>query len=110
MLAKIPTSWDDTKFLAGSVGEYLVLARRHQKDWYIGAMNGREGRSVQVPLSFLPAGRYRAEKYADDMQAAYHLSQRTEAVTNQDTLTFRMEPAGGGLVRLTRSAEKEPGK
>jgi alpha-glucosidase len=106
MLAKIPTSWDDTKFLAGGVGEYLVLARRQGKDWYIGAMNGRDERTVQVPLSFLNDGRYRAETYADDIRSAYHLSQRSQTVTNQDTLTFRMEPAGGGLVRLTRSPEK----
>ncbi|MBO0798707.1 MAG: glycoside hydrolase family 97 catalytic domain-containing protein, partial [Blastocatellia bacterium] len=28
ILAKIPTSWDDTRFLSGSVGEYIVIARR----------------------------------------------------------------------------------
>jgi alpha-glucosidase len=110
MLAKIPASWDDTRYLSGSVGEYLVLARRHDTDWYIGAMNGRKGRTVQVPLSFLEAGRYRAEIYADDMGAAYHLSQRTKAVTNQEAFTFQLAPAGGGLVRLSRNPEQPNGK
>lgn len=108
MLARIPTSWDDTKVLSGALGEYLVIARRQNIDWYIGAMNGRQGRALQVPLAFLQTGRYQAEIYADDMHAAHHLAVRTKAVTNQDSLKFQLEPAGGALVRLTRLAEPAP--
>jgi alpha-glucosidase len=103
MLAKIPASWDDTRFLAGRVGEYVVLVRRDGADWYVGAMNGLEARDVEVPLRFLGPGRYRAEVLADDPEkkTAHRLVKRVEEVTARDTLKARMEAAGGYVARLT---------
>jgi alpha-glucosidase len=102
MLAKVPTSWDDTKVLAGSVGEYIVIARRQGSDWYVGAMNGRKSRTVPVDLSFLRAGSYQAEIYADDKSAPYQMSQQTRTVIGRDVLSFRLAAAGGELVHLAR--------
>jgi alpha-glucosidase len=112
MLVKIPTSWDETKFLAGKVSEYVVLARRDGVDWYVGAMNGLKGRDIDVPLRFLGTGRYRAEVFADDLEkkTAYHLVQRTEEVTAGDTLRVRLEPAGGYMVWLTPVLEGKAGR
>jgi alpha-glucosidase len=103
VLAKIPTSWDDTRVLSGAVGEHAVIARRHGRDWYVGAMNGRKARTLEVPLRFLGPGRYRADTYADDPQGktAYHLAHPAEDVTAEDVLKIQMEPAGGHLTRLT---------
>jgi alpha-glucosidase len=102
MLAKIPTTWDDTKFLAGSVGAYVVLARRDGADWYVGAMNGLEAREVEVPLRFLGPGRYQAEVFADDpeQKTPHRLTRRIKEVTAGDTLKVRLEAAGGCLTRL----------
>jgi alpha-glucosidase len=105
MLAKIPATWDDTKFISGAVGEYVVLTRRHGLDWYIGAMNGRQERAVEVPLSFLQEGAYEAEIFADDPQADHRLSRRHQQVTKQDVLRLRLEAAGGCVVRLTGSPD-----
>jgi alpha-glucosidase len=108
MLAKIPSSWDDTKFLAGRVGEYLVLARRDGADWYMGAMNGLKARDIEVPLRFLGPGRYRSEVFADDPEkkTPHRLTLRTEEVTAGDTLKLRLEAAGGYAARLTPLPEK----
>jgi alpha-glucosidase len=100
VLAKIPTSWDETKVLDGVVGEYIVVARRHGEDWYVGAMNDRRRRALDAPLRFLGPGRYRAEIYADD-QTTRRLRERTEEVTALDALKIRMESAGGYMARLT---------
>jgi alpha-glucosidase len=103
MLVKLPVTWDDTRCLAGEVGEYAVLARRDGADWYVGAMNGRRRRDVQVPLRFLGPGRYRAEIFADDpdQKTAHRMTQRSEQVSSADTLKVQLESAGGYLVRLT---------
>jgi alpha-glucosidase len=103
MLAKIPTTWDDTKFLAGRVGEYIVLARRDGADWYVGAMNGLTARGLDVPLSFLGPGCYRGEVFADDLKkkTTHGLILRTEEVTAGDTLKLRLAAAGGYVARLT---------
>jgi hypothetical protein len=45
-----------------------VQARRSGNDWYVGIMNGLEGRTVELRTAdFLPrAGRYEVEIYQDD--------------------------------------------
>jgi alpha-glucosidase len=103
MLARVPTSWDDTKALGGVVGEHIVIARRHGADWYIGAMNDRRPRTLDVPLRFLGPGRYRAEIYADDLkkETTHGLVRRSEEVAAQEVLKFSLASAGGYLARLT---------
>jgi alpha-glucosidase len=106
MLARIPTTWDDTRFLAGKVSEYVVLARRSGGDWYVGAMNGLGARDIEVPLRFLGPGRYKSEVFADDPDktSPYRLNRRTEEVTSQDALKVRLDAAGGYMARLSQRA------
>ncbi|MDA7633599.1 glycoside hydrolase family 97 protein, partial [bacterium] len=37
-IQQVPTEWDETRFLAGEVSDFLVIARRKGQDWYIAAM------------------------------------------------------------------------
>ncbi len=101
VLAAIPSTWDDTRCLAGQVGELAVIARRHGSEWWVGAMGGRGSRHVVVPLSFLGAGRFRAELWRDDPNAAARLARRSQDVTTADVLRVTLAPAGGLLVRLS---------
>ena len=41
-LKQIPTTWDDTRFIDGYPGRYVVLARRHADQWYIAALNAQK--------------------------------------------------------------------
>lgn len=38
-LKTVPTSWDETLFLDGYPGRYVVLARRHGDKWYVAGLN-----------------------------------------------------------------------
>ena len=38
-MRQVPTTWDETRFIDGYPGKYIVLARRHADRWYIAAMN-----------------------------------------------------------------------
>jgi alpha-glucosidase len=108
MLAQIPTTWDDIKVLSGAVGESIVIARRHGADWYVGAMNDRYERTLDVPLQFLGPGRYRAEINADNLQGKNprELARSTKEVTARDVLKAHLESAGGYMMRLTPLPEK----
>ena len=55
-LKEVPAAWDETRGLAGSPGEYVVLARRKGNDWYVGAITNANARDLEIPLEFLPAG------------------------------------------------------
>lgn len=53
-IANVPTTWDETIVLDGKVGEYLVIARRKDFRWYIGAITNWEERDIKIDLSVLP--------------------------------------------------------
>jgi alpha-glucosidase len=99
--ATIPATWDDTRALVARVGEEVIVARRSGEDWWIGAMTDRHAREVRLPLSFLPAGKFQAEIYRDDLAAEHGFRRETHAVTRADELGIRLAAAGGALVRVT---------
>ena len=41
-LKQLPTTWDETRFIDGYPGKYVVLARRHGNDWYIAGLNAQK--------------------------------------------------------------------
>ncbi|HEY4149344.1 MAG TPA: glycoside hydrolase family 97 catalytic domain-containing protein, partial [Chitinophagaceae bacterium] len=68
---KIPTSWDETKALNGTPGEYITTARRSKNDWFVGCISNNEARSLKLSLDFLPRGKkYSATLYSDDATVA----------------------------------------
>ena len=110
VLVAIPTTWDDTRCLAGSVGEFVVIARRHGREWWVGAMNDRNPRELKIPCGFLDDGRFHAEIYSDDVQGknAHRISQRAEDVTARTMLTASLGSADGCLIHLTVLPAKAP--
>lgn len=53
-MRQIPTTWDETRFIDGYPGKYIVLARRHDDRWYVCALNGqKETLNIDVRLPML---------------------------------------------------------
>ena len=62
----VPTVWDDTRVLDGKIGQYITLARRSGKQWFVGTIGATTRRQLKIPLAFLDADtKYTAEVYAD---------------------------------------------
>jgi alpha-glucosidase len=101
VLAQIPTTWDDTRVLSGTVGESIVIARRHGADWWVGAMTDRHARDIEVLLDFLEPGRYRAELYRDDLAARYRLQRQIQEVRTGQVVRAGLAPEGGMLIHLS---------
>lgn len=101
-LTQVPTSWDETRVLAGEIGQYIVIARRKGKEWYIGAMGNEEGRTLSVPLDRLPAGRYTATVRGDgDRPDQLNVSQRQiETGPKSAPLSLTLAPSGGAALVL----------
>lgn len=56
-LRNLPVHWDETRFLDGYPGKYVVLARRSGNHWYVVGMNGeKQVREVKLDLSFVGKG------------------------------------------------------
>jgi alpha-glucosidase len=99
-LVAIPTTWDDTKVLDAKIGEYVVIARRFGQEWHIGAMTNSKARTIQVPLTFLPSGRFVSIIWQDDEAAKHGASRRKVMVTSADEFQLQLLAVGGAYIRL----------
>jgi len=97
----VPTVWDETRFIAGDIDEFVAVARRKGKDWYIGAMNTEQPREISLPLGFLGDGKFKAKIY-EDGAAPTALNESTRDVTKSDTLTLKLAGSGGAAVRIAQ--------
>jgi alpha-glucosidase len=97
----VPVVWDETRFLAGEPGQFVVLARRNGNQWYIGGINGENaGRDVDVALSFLGQSRCTVT-LIEDGKTPRSFDSETKAVTSQDHLEVRQQPYGGFVAVLS---------
>ncbi len=95
----VPASWDETRFLAGETGAYIVLARRKGKRWYLGAMNDEKARTVAVPLDFLGPRGAEARIWSDGA-APDAVQVEVRRVARQDRLTLDLAATGGAVAVL----------
>ncbi|HEX9165683.1 MAG TPA: glycoside hydrolase family 97 protein [Gemmatimonadales bacterium] len=104
----VAVDWDTTRVLDARIGDYVAVARRERggQNWFVGAITDEEGRTLEVPLTFLTPGKpYVAEIYADGPNAHWldnplpvEITRRT--VTSADRLHMALAPGGGQAVRL----------
>ena len=97
-LSPFPTEWDETKVLAARIAEYVVVARRNGRDWYVGAMSDWTPRNLEIDLSFLPEGNFTMEAYQDGVNADRNASDYRKTTTQVNRTTKLMLPlaSGGG--------------
>ena len=103
----VAVDWDTTRVIDGRIGDFVMVARRERggQSWFVGAITDEEGRTLDLPLSFLPRGRYVAEIYADGPKANWldnplpvTISRRP--VTSATRLRVVLAPGGGQAIRL----------
>jgi len=104
-LKRVPTVWDETRVLAAQLGDYVCIARRKDREWYIGAMTDWTSRTLDIDLSFLPAGRFEMVAYedgpnADKMGHDYKL--RISNVDRSKKLKINLASGGGWAARIYR--------
>lgn len=104
-IKRVPTAWDETRFIQGEPGRNIVLARRSGKTWYLGAMTGDEARSEKVSLAFLPAGQWKATIWQDG-EGTRQVERTQRTVTGKDALNLSLAVAGGAAVVLEPLAAK----
>jgi alpha-glucosidase len=104
-LDKVPTVWDETKVVNGEPAQYVTIARRHGGNWFLGAMTNWDARDLEIPLSFLGAGEFEAQIFADGADAdkiATSLAISQKHVKAGDKLTIHLAPGGGAAVIFAR--------
>jgi alpha-glucosidase len=104
-LTVVPTVWDQTKVLDATVGQYILIARRKNEDWYIGAITNHSARTLTIPLDFLSEGKYEADLYTDAPDVGSspnHLTKQTREIVRTGSLLVPLAPGGGMVMRIRK--------
>lgn len=96
-LSAVPTVWDETRVLDGKLGDYVLVARRSGREWYVGAMTDWTARELDVDFSFLPAGEFKLDAYQDGVNADRFAGDYRKVTGRADRSTrLKIKLAGGG--------------
>ena len=91
-LKMVPTTWDNTRFLDGYPGKYVVLARQHGDNWYVAGLNA-ESQAKTLTIKMPEWKGKTVNYYVDDAQEGPQLRQLKFDKTGQAKATI--QPNGG---------------
>lgn len=93
-LKDIPTNWDDSKFIDGYPGKYIVMARKKDNVWHIVGINGEnKAKEIELDLSFVTN------------ESGYVILENEKGfqqlpISKNTKLKVTMKPNGGFVVKM----------
>ena len=100
-LKQLPTTWDETRFIDGYPGRYVVLARRHADHWYIAGLNAlKEPLTLTLDLPMFAPGEALTllNDAADKKTATVSTVQKTVKTDKQGHIKLTIQPNGGMVI------------
>jgi hypothetical protein len=100
LLSGLPSAWDETRLLHGDPGHSVIIARRKDRTWYVGGLNGDAvAKTHAVPMELLGTGLFNMILVADGPSPTeLMVTKRQRNAT--DVQGIKMAPYGGFLMRL----------
>ena len=94
-MKNVPTIWDDTRFIDGYPGKYVIMARRHGDKWYVVGINAeKQPLKKRISLDMFKAGSS-LKVYSDNDKLEG--SKKQVKLGKKQTLDIVI-PCNGGLV------------
>ena len=95
-LKSVPTTWNDTRFLDGYPGKYVMLARRHGDDWYVAGLNA-EPQAKTLTLKMTEWAGKTVSYYVDDPKKGPQLRQLK--IDKKGEAKVTIQPNGGVILK-----------
>jgi hypothetical protein len=98
-MSTIPTQWDDTWFIDGFPGKFVVMARKSGKIWYVAGINGETtGKEISFTLPFITR----------DLNATFYTDGETNRTFSKSAVqlkkgkksTMVIKPTGGFVMKF----------
>ena len=97
-MKSVPTTWDETRFIDGYPGKYVIMARRHGSQWFIAGVNAqKETFQTTVNLPMFQKGD-QIKVYSDDEQLNGKVSSQKVNKKQQIEVTI---PNNGAVLLVT---------
>lgn len=100
----MPTIWDETRVLHDQVGELVTMARRTDNEWYVGTLNAKQKRTLEIPLDFLKPGMtYTATVHTDaapDGSKPFEVKSEKLTVDSRSKISVTMADNGGAAIHF----------
>lgn len=94
-MKKIPTTWDETRFIDGYPGKYCVMARQFGSKWYIGATNASNSlQSYTLSLPWLTGKEVTVLFDNKDRSVGF----KTAKIDKKGLLKIELENLGGCVI------------
>jgi hypothetical protein len=95
-LKALPTTWEETRYIDGYPGKFVVLARRHNSQWYIAGLNAeKETKTLTLQLPMF-AGQT-VNYYVDNAEGYAEL--KTLKVDKKGQAKVTIKPNGGIILK-----------
>lgn len=94
-MKQVPTTWDETRFIEGYPGKYIVLARRHGNTWYIAAINATD-EPLRLKLCNPALAGQEVSLYSDDKKMLPQL--KLQKIKADGCLQLTVQPKGGAVI------------
>jgi len=103
-VSEVPTIWDETVVPEAELESHVVIARRNGKDWYVGAINNSEKKTVSFSFDFLNKDQnYHATIYRDDTETGSdpnRIKILEGTFKKGDKFEYPMASGGGMVIKL----------
>lgn len=94
-MKNVPTTWDETVFIDGYPGKYVVLARRSGEKWYIAGINAEKAeKKIKVKLPMLVEKNYSIITDKKDKSPQF----QTLKGNKKGEFTLTIQPEGGVVI------------
>ena len=94
-MKRVPTTWDETRFLEGYPGKYVILARRSGNKWYVAGINAEPTPlKIRITLPMFDA-KTSLYIYSDDINLCGSVKTVKHNAKRQLSITI---PQNGGIV------------
>ncbi len=98
--------WKQSRILGGEFGKWISIMRQATDGtWLVATATDEDGRTVTIPLDFLPEGDYQAILYSDAKDAHYKTNRvaydiTTQKVNAKTTIQAVLAPGGGHAMQI----------
>ena len=95
-LRQLPTTWEETRFIDGYPGKYVIMARRHGQDWYVAGLSA-EDKPLMLTLDLPMFDKGETLQYYNDSNKREPMLNKLK-IDKKGKAKITLQPNGGLII------------